>query len=223
MGRVEELGRAEGVTPFVVLLSVYFVLLARYTGERDLVVGIRVVRRPDPDVDCLIGNFVNTLAIRVDAPGGISFRTLMAGVAEAVYEAFENMDVQFDEVVRIATPQRADTGLPLVPAGFALQTAELTGELRLPDVAVEVLEDEQVPSAEFDLSLDLIEHATGFRGELGYATDLFTEATMRRAAGHWLRLLEALTDGPDTEISAVPLFGAGEEHHQPLTVTTTPG
>ncbi|MCX4845674.1 non-ribosomal peptide synthetase [Streptomyces sp. NBC_00893] len=214
--RVEEFGRDRGATPFVVLLSAFFALLARYTGERDLAVGIPVVRRPDPDLDDLIGCFVNTLVIRVDVASDLGFDDLVTAAAEAVYGAFEHMDVQFDEVVQAVQADRDPSYSPLVQASFGLQTAELTGELRLPGIAVETLTDTQV-SAKFDLSLDLIQQGDVFRGEIEYAGDLFTARTAQRAAGHWVQLLGALLDAPDAPLAAQPMLTPAEREQQ-LTV-----
>ncbi|MFE6663307.1 amino acid adenylation domain-containing protein [Streptomyces sp. NPDC057697] len=211
--RVEEFGRDRGATPFVVLLSAFFALLARYTGERDLAVGIPVVRRPDPDLDDLIGCFVNTLVIRVDVAPDLGFDDLVTAAAEAVYGAFEHMDVQFDEVVQAVQADRDPSYSPLVQASFGLQTAELTGELSLPGITVETLTDTQV-SAKFDLSLDLIQQGDVFRGEIEYASDLFTARTAQRAAGHWVQLLGALLDDPDAPVGALPMLTPAERDHQ---------
>ncbi|MFJ9559194.1 amino acid adenylation domain-containing protein [Streptomyces fuscichromogenes] len=218
--RVEEFGREQGVTPFVVFLSAFFALLARYTGERDLAVGIPVVRRPDPDLDGLIGCFVNTLVIRVDTAPELGLHDLVTATAEAVYDAFDHMDVQFDEVVQAVQADRDPSYSPLVQASFGLQSAELTGELRLPGITVDTLTDTQV-SAKFDLSLDLIQQGEVFRGEIEYATDLFTAQTAQRAAGHWVQLLGALLDDPGTPVAAAPMLPAAEREHQLVTWNDT--
>ncbi|MFG3194758.1 amino acid adenylation domain-containing protein [Streptomyces sp. NPDC048208] len=210
---VERLAEEEGVTPFAVMLSAFFVLLARYTGQHDLAVGVPVVRRPETDLDPLIGCFVNTLAIRADVDPAAGFRPLLAQVAESVYAAFENMDVQFDDVVRVVEPERDPSYSPLVQASFGMLAAGQTGELTLPGLTAELLEDERLTS-KFDLSLDLIQKGDGFQGELEYATDLFDAATMRRAAGHWLRLLTELVAAPDAPVATVPLLTPEEEHRQ---------
>ncbi|WP_282082578.1 non-ribosomal peptide synthetase [Streptomyces tendae] len=211
--KVERFAGDEGVTPFSVMLSAYYVLLARYTAQHDLAVGIPVLRRAEPDLDPLIGCFVNTLAIRADVPSEITFRDLLAQVAESLYGAFENMEVQFDDVVRVVQPDRDPSHSPLVQASFGMLAAEQTGELVLPGLRVEVLEDERLWS-KFDLSLDLIQQGKGYRGEFEYATDLFDRDTIRRAAGHWVRLLEALVDDPAAAIATVPLLTLAEEHRQ---------
>ncbi|WP_330240523.1 amino acid adenylation domain-containing protein [Streptomyces sp. NBC_00525] len=218
--RVEEFGRKAGVTPFVVFLSAFFALLGRYTGERDLAVGIPVVRRPAPDLDDLIGCFVNTLVIRVDVAPRLGFHDLVAATADAVYDAFDHMDVQFDEVVQAVQAERDPSYSPLVQASFGLQTTELTGELKLPGITVDTVADTQV-SAKFDLSLDLVQQGEVFRGEIEYATDLFTAETAQRVAGHWVQLLGALLDDPDAPVAALPMLTADERERQLVTWNDT--
>jgi amino acid adenylation domain-containing protein len=206
VGRMAKLSQDQGVTQFVSLLAVFQVLLARYTGQSDIVVGVPFAGRvrDDLELDALIGCFINTLPIRVDLAGDPTFRQVLERVSDEMLDAFDHQEVQFDEIVRLAQPDRDASYNPLVQVTFGLLDSADDG-LDLPRVAVERLADVRT-TAKFDLSLDLLQIGDGLTGEVEYNVDLFDEATIHRITGHWLQLLGAAIETPDLPVSQLRLL-----------------
>lgn len=203
--RVDELSERSGVTPFVTLLAAFKVLLARYTGQDDLVIGVPVSGRPHEDFDPLIGCFANVLVVRTDLGGNLDFREVLARVADQMMDAFEHMDAQFDAVVEVVQPERDPSYTPLVQVTFSLLTDDAGEYLDLPGLSVEALEAQRA-TAKFDLSLDMVRTERRMYGDIEYDTDLFDDSTIGRFAGHWLSLLAAAVADPDTPMSALPML-----------------
>ncbi|MEW5928737.1 MAG: amino acid adenylation domain-containing protein [Gemmatimonadota bacterium] len=202
------LGRAEGATPFMAVLAAFQLLLSRYTGEEDVVVGTPVAGRTRPELEPLVGFFVNTLALRGDLAGDPTFRELLGRVREATLGAFGHQDVPFERLVEELKVERSLAHTPLFQVMFTLQSApgrppELPGlEQTLLQPPAEV--------ARFDLELVLAEHPDGLHGAFSYDADLLEAATVQRMAGHFDTLLRAVAAAPDARISAVPLLRAEE-------------
>ncbi|HEX7238878.1 MAG TPA: condensation domain-containing protein, partial [Longimicrobiaceae bacterium] len=207
--RLRSLARAEGATLFMALLAAFDVLLARYAGSDDVVVGTPVAGRTRPELEGLVGFFVNTLALRADLSGDPSFRDLLRRVRGDTLLDFAHQEVPFDRVVEALRPERSRSHSPLFQVMLVLQgapgEAPAFGPLRarperlLPDVA------------KFDLTLSL-EAADGrLRGFLEYDAELFDGATAARMAGHFRLLLDGALRGPARPLSSVPLVDAEEE------------
>ncbi|MBV9788063.1 MAG: amino acid adenylation domain-containing protein, partial [Chloroflexi bacterium] len=206
---LQALSRREGVTLFMTLLAAWQVLLSRYSTQTDLAVGIPSAGRTRPELDGLIGYFVNTQVVRTDLSGAPPFREVLARVRAGVLHAFSNQDVPFEQVVDAVQPVRDLSHHPLFQVMFALQNAPMA-PLQLPNVTVQAL-PVAYGTAKFDLSLDLWETAEGLAGALEYATDLFDAATIGRLVGHFQTLLAAIATGPEQRISALPLLTATEQ------------
>jgi amino acid adenylation domain-containing protein len=206
--RLAAIGRAEGATPFMTLLSAFQVLLSRYSGQEDVVVGTPVAARSRPELEGLIGFFANTLALRTDLSGDPTFRQLLRRVREATLGAYAHQDLPFEKLVEELQPERSLGYAPLFQVTFALQNAA-GAPPRLPGIQTASLRvDDDV--ALFDLGLDLAEQGGELRGRLEYATDLFDAATAERLIGHLRTLLEGIASAPDTRLSALEMLGSGE-------------
>ncbi len=201
--------RREGVTLFMTLLAAFQVLLARYTGRDDIVVGSPIAGRTQVETEGLIGLFVNTLALRTDLSGDPTFRELLSRVREVTLGAYTHQDVPFERLVEELAPVRDLGRSPLFQAMLVLQTPP--PPLALGEVKLGVLEIERTTS-KFDLSLSLAETEDGLRGELEYSTDLFDEATLRRTVEHYRVLLEGIVADPGQRIADLPLSTAAELH-----------
>ncbi|HSP79793.1 MAG TPA: amino acid adenylation domain-containing protein, partial [Myxococcaceae bacterium] len=211
-GPLRALCRQEGVTPFMLLLAAYHVLLSRYSGQTDLVVGSPIAGRNRHEVEELIGFFVNTLALRVDASGETSFREMLRRVREACLGAYAHQELPFDKLVDALQPERDLARSPLFQVMFALQDAPPA--LELPGVLQEALEIDP-GMAKFDLTLFVRETADGLMSFWEYNTDLFDEATVARMAAHYVRLLEGAVENPERQVSTLPLL-TEEERRQVL-------
>ncbi|MGZ3460459.1 MAG: condensation domain-containing protein, partial [Archangium sp.] len=199
-GAVRELCRQEGVTSFMVFLAAFQALLSRYSGQPDVVVGSPIAGRDRSEVEGLIGFFVNTLALRVQASGGVSFRELVGRVRESCLGAYAHQEVPFEQLVDALQRERDVSRSPLFQVMFALQDA--LPALELPGVSVDEFTF-QPGMAKFDLTLFVRETADGWEGSWEYNADLYDEATVERMAGHYARLLEGAVAHPERPVSTL--------------------
>ncbi len=191
---LEELARAEGATLFMTLLAAFKLQLHLLTGQTDLVVGTPIANRDRPELERLIGLFVNTLALRTRLQPSGSFRELLARVKQSALEAFARPDVPFKLIVETVRPEPDPGRHPIFQAMFVLQNVP-TPPLEQHGLSLEELELSH-RSAKFDLLLNLEEGPRGLTGTLDYRTDLFEEATARRWAAQLRALLEQLVQSP---------------------------
>ncbi|HEV2733815.1 MAG TPA: amino acid adenylation domain-containing protein, partial [Longimicrobiaceae bacterium] len=192
------------MTPFAVLLAAFQLLLHRYTGADDLVVGTPSAARTRPELEEMVGFFVNTLPVRVGLAGAPSFRELLRRAGDAATGAMAHQQVPFERLVEELRPERDPSRAPLVQVVLAFQN--VPGEpLALPGVRVDAAEVD-TGTAKFDLTLFLYEDAAGLRGRLEYAADLFDAATAARFAEHYARLLASALAEPDRPACTLPLL-----------------
>jgi amino acid adenylation domain-containing protein len=206
--RLSALARREGATLFMALLGAFQVLLARYSGSEDVVVGSPIAGRTRSELEGLIGFFVNTLVLRVDLSGDPSFREVLRRVREVTLGAYEHQDVPFERLVAEMEPERSLSHAPLFQVMFSLQNTEGTPGV-LPGVRMEGVEAE-LHTSKFDLSLSLTLSAGSLRASLAYGTDLFERATVQRMLAHFGRVLEQVAADPDLRLSELDLLGEGE-------------
>jgi amino acid adenylation domain-containing protein len=201
--------RREGVTPFMALLAAFKTLLARYARQEDVVVGVPVAGRIRPELEGLIGFFVNTLALRTDLSGNPTFRELLARVREAALGAFAHQDLPFDQVVEAVQPRRDVSRTPIFQVMFDLQNAPAE-DLDLPGLSLSLL-DRTGTTSQFDLSLTMAEVEAGFSGSFQFNTDLFDPATIERLAGHFATLLDGALADPGRRILDLPILTPAEQ------------
>jgi amino acid adenylation domain-containing protein/non-ribosomal peptide synthase protein (TIGR01720 family) len=207
--RVRRFAEAEGATPFMVLMSVYQLLLGRLSGQDDLLVGTPIANRRARELEDLIGFFANTLALRGRWQAGESFRSYLARGRDQALEAYRHQDLPFEVLVERLNPERALDRMPLVQATFALQNAPQR-DFELPglEVAVRPLD---YGAVRFDLELHLWDKpGQPFQGSWIYATDLFDRATVERWSRCFATLLEAAISAPDTAVDDLPLLSREE-------------
>lgn len=206
--RLLELSRREDATPFMTLLAPFYVLLYRYTGQADIVVGTPVANRNRQELESLIGFFVNTLALRVDLSGNPTFRELLARVREVALGAYAHQDLPFEMLVEELSPARDASRNPIFQVMFALQNT--------PDPAARQLElnispvEVKTARAQFDLMLDVTADDGQFYVTLVYNTDLFDALTIQQTAERFKVLLAGVVHGAGRRISTLPLLTAPE-------------
>jgi amino acid adenylation domain-containing protein len=209
------ISQAEKATLFMTLLAAFQILLARYSGQEDVVVGTPIAGRTHSELEGLIGLFVNTLVLRTDLSGNPTFRELLARVREVTLGAYAHQDVPFDMLVKELQPERSLGHSPLFQVMFVFQNAPLL-PTEFPGLELTFLPVE-TGTAKFDLTvalfpLDTLPHAErdvydrGFRVEYEYNTDLFDAATITRMMGHYQTLLEGIVSGPERRIRSLPLL-----------------
>ncbi len=212
--RVISFSRRAGVTPFMTLLAGFQVLLSRYSGQDDIVVGTPIANRNRAEIEGLIGYFSNTLALRTTLDGDPSFRDLLERVKETALGAYAHQDMPFERLVEELRPERSLSYNPLFQVLFSLQNAPRRA-FELSGLRLKPLGGVTGTTAKFDLSLFLLEGEDGLSGRVEYNTDLFDGATIDRLLRHYLGLLEAALSNPETRISQLPLLTA-EERQQVL-------
>lgn len=206
--RLRALARAEGGTLFMLLLAAYGALLARYSGQDDLLVGSPVAGRNLPELEPLVGLFVNTLLLRVDLRESPSFRTALRRVREMALGAYAHQDLPFERLVEELRPERDLSHTPLFQVMFTMQNAP-RGSLAMAGLEVRPA-GFAFQAAKVDCSLSLDEHADGITAALIYNRALFDRATMERLAGHYAQLLAEAAADPDRPLAALPILTPAE-------------
>ncbi|MDB4951688.1 MAG: non-ribosomal peptide synthetase [Gemmatimonadetes bacterium] len=216
------LARREGATLFMVLLAAFDVLLGRYSGQADVVVGSPIAGRNRAETEPLIGFFVNNLVLRADLSADPDFRALVRQVRNVTLGAYAHQDLPFERLVEALNLGRSLAHSPLFQVMFALQnTADASGPAPAggstdasSSASAEADADEPDLSAhtssKFDLTLNLSETPRGLAGSVEYSTDLFDESTIRRMMAHFAALLDAAVADPERPVSRLPMFTAGE-------------
>src|SRR6185436_9551174 len=180
---LKALSKRHGTTLFMTLLAGWAALLARLSGQEDLVVGTPTANRGRAEIEKLIGFFVNTLAVRLDLSASPTVAELLAQVRERALEAQEHQDIPFEQVVEVARPARSLAHSPLFQVMFVwVNTPE--GKVDLPGLTLSSLEGPPHITAKYDLSLKLYESEGRIVGGVEYATSLFDAATVERYAKH---------------------------------------
>jgi amino acid adenylation domain-containing protein len=203
---LRKFGQQHRATLYMVLLTGFVMLLHRYTGQRDIVVGTPVSNRSLPELEGLIGFFVNTLALRSDVSGDPSFQTLLARVRTECLDAYSHQDLPFEKLVEELRPERHLSHNPLFQVMFTLQQ-ETAPALDFPGVTVQPLEI-GLDNEKFDLTCSLSEKAEGVAGVIAYNTDLFEAETVKRMAGHFETLLAAAVRSPAAPLSTLSLLSS---------------
>jgi nonribosomal peptide synthetase DhbF len=207
-GQIRELAQLAEVTPFMVLLAGYQVLLGRWSNQNDVVIGTPIANRVSKEVEGMIGFFANTLVLRTVLNLQESFGTMLDRVRKETLEAYAHQDYPFEKLVEVLRPGRELGRQPIVQAMFVLQNAPLAG-LRLH--GLEVCEV-KVPmnSAKFDLTLSLEEREGSFRGFFQYATELFEAPTIGNLSLRLERVLGGLVNAPDRAIGEADMLSPEE-------------
>ena len=202
------LAREEGATLFMTLLSAWQLLLGRYAGQNDVLVGTPTAGRTREELEGVVGFFVNTLVIRARLDDGMSFRQLLRQVRETTLGAYAHQHLPFEKLVEEMGVERTLAHTPLFQAMFSLQNNEHV-ELTLGGTRFESMET-GTAAAKFDLNLSAGEGTEGIRGVLSFRTDLFDGTTAERMLDHFTALLEAVAANPDRRLGDHTLLGDAE-------------
>ncbi|BAZ03056.1 amino acid adenylation domain-containing protein (plasmid) [Tolypothrix tenuis PCC 7101] len=205
---LEALGKAEGATFFMVALAVYQVLLFRYSGQTDIIVGSAIANRQRSEIAHLIGCFINSLSLRGDLSGQPTFSEFLRRIRKTCVAAYANQDVPLELLVDQLQIQRDPSRAPIFQTLFVLQNAPI-GEIQLPGLTATPIYIDN-GGAKFDLSLMLEPSESGWQVALEYNTDLFTSETAQRLLTHYQQLLIHVVNNPDVSINALPMLTAQE-------------
>ena len=220
--RLRRLAKAEGSTPFMVFLATFQVLLYRYTGQEDILVGSPTAGRSRPEFSGIVGYFVNMMILRADLSGNSTFRAFLKQVRQTVWDALEHQDYPFPLLVERLQPKRDASRSPIFQVSFGLQKAQKHGWVDEwvsgnEDVRIQSGEFEVIPfempqqEGQFDLDLELTDRAKNFTGIFKYNTDLFDEATIVGMSEHFRILLEGILHNPEQPLSRLPLLTEADQ------------
>jgi amino acid adenylation domain-containing protein len=216
------LAKQAGVTPYVVLLTAFQVLVSRYTGQPDVLVGTPVAGRTDPAMAVCVGNFVNPVVLRADLSAAVSFREQLGRTRRTVAEALKHQDYPFELLVSELAPRRLDDRNPIFQAMFSYQKPS-----RYPPQASLYVADEDAASIawagltavpfrlaqqddQLELLLEVVQDGGRLVGVLKYRKSVFSAAAARRATGHYLTLLQAAVADPDRVVVDLPVLTAAD-------------
>jgi amino acid adenylation domain-containing protein len=201
-------GRAEGASLFMVLLSAWVALLGRYSGQDELVVGVPVSGRNQPEFDRVVGLFVNTLPVRVSLHGTPTFRALLWRVRDALLRAIAHRDLPFERLVEQLRPERS---LAYGPIFQNLADIQRTPSPRIAGASLTPIPVD-TGTARLDISLSFLRQDTRLVGSYTYNTDLFEAATIERMAGHFDTLLADALAAPERPVSALAMLDRSQWH-----------
>jgi amino acid adenylation domain-containing protein len=211
--RLDRLCSEQAVTPHMALLAAFQVLLHRYTDSDDVAVGSVSAGRQQPEVQGLIGLFINTLVMRTDLSGDPDFRSLLARVAQTAIDAYEHQEMRFELLAKELQPGHDLMKQPLVQVLFVFQqssTARRAAALGDLSVRSEAGADAWEAAEDFDLTFSVEEEGQGFRCQFGYDANLFDVQTIARMAAHFQTLLEAIVADPGQRLSQLSMLSQQE-------------
>ncbi len=196
-----------GVTPFMAMLACFNVVLSRYCGQTDIVVGSPVANRTRVESESLIGTLVNTLVMRSDLSGDPTFVELLARVKDTTLEAFAHQDAPFERLVEETTFERSATRQPLVQVLFNVINAPFDVKA-MPGITLERFDYTSI-AAQFELGLT-VDDAFGIV-HMSYSTDLFVRSTAERVLASFLTVMDCMLADPTRRVADCETRGAAEQ------------
>lgn len=206
---LKNVGQQHNATLFMVLLSAFQVLLHRYTGQDDVVVGSMIANRRWAEIEGLLGFFANTLAFRGNLAGDPTFAELLAQMRDVTLAVYDHQDLPFEKLVDELRLKRDTSRTPLFQVMLILNNTPRGRGLELPDLQLNMMATDS-RTAKFDLTLYLSDTGEGLLAEMEYNTDLFDTTTMQRMLRHYQVLLTGIAANPQQRISQLPLLAAAE-------------
>lgn len=204
---LKRVSQREGVTLYMTLLAAYHALLHRYSGEQDIIVGGVTDLRRRPELERVVGYFLNTIPLRAKPRGDLPFNTFLQDVRDSVLGALGASEAPFDEVVRALDVKRDPGTHPLFNCLFSIEPPvdpfAAGWDLTQMDVVV--------GGAKFDLYLELDERPDGMIGRFLYSTELYDVPTIRRMIDHWLTILGKVAEDATCAIKDLPLLREAEQ------------
>ncbi|WNG36527.1 amino acid adenylation domain-containing protein [Archangium violaceum] len=202
------LAKREGATPFMVFMSAYQLLLSRYSGQEDFAVGTAVAGRSRPELEPLVGCFVNSLALRADLSEDPSFVELLGRVRRTALGAFSHQEAPFEKLVDALHVPRELSHTPIFQTLLVLHNTPVP-TVQLAGLTLSGM-DVHAGAAKLDLALELRETSEGLWGGFEYNTDLFEPETLARMGDHFVRLLEGIAAAPEQRLSRLALLSEAE-------------
>jgi amino acid adenylation domain-containing protein/non-ribosomal peptide synthase protein (TIGR01720 family) len=198
-------------TPYVVLLAGFNALVARESGQRDVVIGSPFAGRNNNDFADTVGLFVNTLPLRTDLSGWPTFDEVVARTQKTALEALEHAEIPLESIVDGLGTSRESSHGPIFQLLFSFHQGESrTGSDPAGNIPQVRRETVPTDSAKFDLTLSVVDTGQSYEVEIEYCTDLYQDATVGRLFRHWTQLLQGILGNPRQPVHDVPLGSADE-------------
>lgn len=209
MGKLALIAKETGSTMYMVLLCAYSILLYKYSGQKDIIIGSPIAQRPNAELEGLIGMFVNTLAIRTKPSGDMTVKELLRKVRETALNAYDNKDYSFEELVEKLDLKRDMSRNPIFDTMFVLQNMkadnfDLKGLKCKPHKVEHIL-------SKFDLTLYAFEGSDKTEFTIEYCTKLFKKETIERLKEHFINVLKGFVSGIDKKICEIDIMAQKEK------------
>ncbi len=211
--KLRQIAKESESTLYMVMLAAFNVLLSKYSGQEDIVIGSPIAGRPHADLQNVLGMFVNTLAMRNYPSGKKSFREFLKEVKGNALRAYENQDYQFEELVDKLNITRDLSRNPLFDVMFAMQNMDM-GEARLEGLTIKPYSSDNKIS-KFDITLTASEAGKEILLNIEYCIKLFNKDTIGRMGRHYENIIKKVTENPDSELRLIDII-TEEERHQIL-------
>lgn len=205
---VRELSQRHGVTQFMTLLSAFRIMLGRYSGQTDIVVGSPIAGRTQSETEGLIGFFINTLALRNQIRETASFTELAQQEREVCLDAYRRQELPFEKLVEELNPERKLSHAPIFQVMLVLHNMPI-GILEMEDLSFSPV-DIRALGAKFDLTMSLVEVGDAMTCSIEYSADLFDAATIERFMGHYQSLLQGAIADPSQSVACLPMLEDAE-------------
>ena len=206
--RLRELAAEKGVSMYMVLLTAYYLLFYKYTGQEDIIIGSTIAGRRHADLEKIIGMFVNMLALRNNPVADKTLLDFLEEVKENTLEAFDNQDYQFERLIEDLELKRQMSRNPLFDVVFSMQHSD-EKTLAMEELAIRSYRLENGVS-KFDISLDVVQQQERLSFILEYCTELFKRETMERLKVHYLNILQEMVDRPDVKLGDMEIISPAE-------------
>ncbi|MEC0483244.1 condensation domain-containing protein, partial [Bacillus subtilis] len=213
LSELKEMVHSQETTLFIALLTIYKVLLSKYSGQEDIIVGTPLSGRTHSDLEGIMGVFINTLVLRNQLKEEHKFIDLLSIVREGVLDSFEHADVPIEELISKLTLKRDVSRNPLFDTVFTFEQSEMNideAEINIPNLSFKYYDfDSSV--AKFDMSWDAEEENGHLFFSVEYCTALFKQSTIERMSRHYIQILEQVIQQPDILLSEIELVTQAEK------------
>nr|WP_314464361.1 non-ribosomal peptide synthase/polyketide synthase [uncultured Clostridium sp.] len=206
---IRKLGNAHGATLYMTLLSAYHILISKYSGQNDIIIGAPIAGRSHADLQDMIGLFINTLVLRSDTSNQCTYEDFLEETKTGVLKAFENQDYPLDILIETLDFKRDISRNPLFNTMFVLQNMDQK-QSTMKDLKFKPYEFSKTVS-KLDFSLIAVESDLGIELSMEYSTSLFSQGTIERMLQHYVQILRAITKTPEIPIEKISMLSEEEK------------
>ncbi len=208
--KINEISRQLNVTPYMLLLSCFYILLSKYTSQEDIILGTPVVGRELPELSNVLGMFVNTLALRNSVNSNLSFEEFIKNIKENTINAFKNQEYPFDMLVKDLQITRNTSRNPLFDIMFVYQSNGFP-KVNFSDATVKyLLPDNDI--SKFDLSLEIIPTDEEYSMRFEYCTKLFDNTFIKKLSAHYINILTSVLENQEIKILDIEMMSDDEKN-----------